>query len=796
MPASAEITLTGCAQHNLCDLDLSFPADALIFVTGPSGAGKSSLVFGTLHAESRRRYLESLSTSERSRLEQIAPPRVESAENLPLTVAIRPNSLAAGARNTVGTESGLLAPLQVLFAARAEGFCPACGERVKTWEPPDILAELEAFPPGTRLQLGFPFQLDVSVQDAAGWLTAAGFRRVVLDERVLTLDELQVRDFESARLTVLVDRVKLGSTETSRLRESLETCYRAGRGKCVIFAEAVAVEDWTDSELEGQTWSAHEFTRDRDCLRCGRPMLDPTPALFRWTSPLGACPACRGRGYVKTSPGKQSGKRLNVHAACPECEGARLNPDARGYRLENSTLPELHALSVREFGTWIETHLEPELLREELTRRIELLSLLGLSAVPLNLPTERLSDAERLSISLAGAAAEPLPGACYLIEEPFSGRVREEWPIVVEVLNRLRGGGAGVCVVQARTDVLEDLKSFVPDRIIRLGPGAGERGGRLVRQTDEESSVAKLPDGKRESPTVKTVDIPNIDWPWMTQTDIAIAEGGITVLCGAASTRPVPLLREMLTPLLSRDELPQPASVRGDGSFPFEQVQALTAETRRPHPRQIVAAAVGTFGGVRTVIADTDDAKKRNLTRQDLSLFNKEGARCVRCEGTGRIGVDFDFLPEFELSCPECGGSRYDSRVGEVRFRGLTLPEILELTAEEAFRLFKGHHSIQRKLQLLKQVRLGYLRLGQSLTEMSRGERQRLRLAASLAKIRGARTLLLAEELSWGLATSELPSLLSVLREFTTAGHSVLLVDAHEFWLQQADHSVRLTTVE
>jgi excinuclease ABC subunit A len=790
VPASDEITLTGCAQHNLCDLDLAFPADALIFVTGPSGAGKSSLVFGTLHAESRRRYLESLSTAERSRLDQIAPPQLENAENLPLTVAIRSNSLSSGPRNTVGTESGLLAPLQVLFASRSEGFCPDCGQPVKVWQTADVLAELDTFPPDTRLQLGFPFQQEVNSAEAADWLTAAGFRRVVLDDRVLTLEELKQLDRKSTHLTVLVDRVKLGSAETSRLRESLEACYRAGRGTCELFAEGPpANSEWTACELDGRPWSRHQFSRERDCLHCGRSMLDPVPALFRWTSPLGTCPACRGRGVVKLEAGRTSGKQQSV---CPACEGARLNPDARGYRLHGSSLPELHALTIREFGIWINRHLEQDLLKGELQRRIEVLNNLGLSDLPLDLATHRLSDAERVSISQANAAAEPFPGALYLIEEPFSGRVVEEWPAVVKVLNRLRDGGAGVCVVQARAGVLQQLDSVSPDRIFRLGPGSGDRGGRLVEEDHEDATAADLPERRSETSPDKIVCVQHLSWPWIEETEIAIAEGGLTVLTGSTPTRAVALLREVLTPALSGEPSPQRESVTFDRSLPFEQVQALTAETRRPHPRQIVAAAVGAFGGIRTVITETDDAKKRNLAKQDLSLFNKQGARCRRCEGTGRIGVDFDFLPEFELNCPECGGSRYEARVSDVRFRGLTLPEMLELTAEEAFRLFKGHHSVQRRLQLLKQVRLGYLRLGQSLTEMSRGERQRLRLAASLAKIRGTRTLLLAEELSWGLANAELPSLLSVLREFTTAGHSVVLVDAHEFWEKNSDIFVRL----
>lgn len=795
MPASADITLTGCSQHNLRHLVVSFPADALTFVTGPSGAGKSSLVFGTLHAESRRRYLESLSTAERSQLDEVAPPQLDSAENLPLTIAIRSNSLSTGSRNTVGTESGLLGPLQLLFASNSEGFCPNCGHPVKSWQPQDILTELESLPADTRLQLGFPFLEDADYQDAAGWLAAAGFQRVILNERVLTLDELpQEQSTSTGPLTVLADRLKSGSSNQSRLRESLETCYRAGRGKCELFAEGVPINTaWTACELDGQAWSRRRFTRDRDCLSCGRPMLDPAPALFRWSSPLGACPTCQGRGLVKLDKTRGSGKETSI---CPACDGSRLNPDARGYRLHDISLPELQAFTIQQFGHWVDQNLQDHLLQEELTRRIAFLSLLGLAQLPLDTLTSRLSDAEQISLSLTSAATDPLPGALYLVEEPFSGRLSAEWPAIREVLDRLRTSGAGVCLVQSRSDIFNHSESFSPETIFRLGPGSGDQGGQLVEEADSDELPVEI-SKQNQAPTRKEpVRIQNIAWPWMTETEIALIEGGITVVTGIAETRVVALLREVLTPGLAGEQLSHGQPITCNSDLPFEQTQSLTSESRTPHPRQIVAAAVQAFGGIRTAITETDDAKKRNLTAKDLSLFNKEGARCLRCEGTGRIGVDFDFLPEFELKCPECGGSRYDSRVSEIRFRGLTLPEILELTAEEAFRVFKGYHPIQRKLQLLKQVRLGYLRLGQSLTEMSRGERQRVRLAAALGKIRGTRTLLLAEELSWGLATSELPSLLAVLKEFTTAGHSVLLVDAHEFWENNSDIFVKLTAVE
>ncbi|MDG2389971.1 MAG: hypothetical protein P8M30_11685 [Planctomycetaceae bacterium] len=766
---SSEILLSGCRQHNLRDLDLSLPAHGLTLITGPSGSGKSSLAFATLHTESRRRYLESLSTSERSRFDHIAPPHLDDATNLPLTVAIRPDSLSGGSRNTLGTESGIIPLLQMLFAARADSACPDCGTPVRKWESQEIIENLTELPAGTRLQLGFPLQQTVSGAEAINWLQTAGFQRVVHAGKICSLAELP-EDKTLEDLVVIVDRIKTGSTNDVRIRESLEVCFRGGQGKCIAYAEdSVGDPSWQSLSLDGREWFSHLFSRERDCLNCGRSLLNPDPSLFRWSSPLGACTDCQGRGWVITNRTKST---------CRSCRGARLNADACAYRLHDRSLPELHSLRVLELGQWIDQHLHDDLHHQELHRRLNLLAEIGFAPFSLDCPISSFSASERTSLALCNAAVEPLPGALYLVEEPYSGHPPEDWPKVDRIISQVLTGGAGVCLVQAEEEPI--TRRLHLDHLIRLGPGSGDEGGRIVSDLPAHDEIRS-----GAHPKTERYSLTQIDWPWIEQTQLDISVGGITTLSGSLATRPIGFLRECVSSRLS--ELAE-----GD-SCPFPEQQSLATETRKPHARQTVLSAIQAFGGVRQLLAETDDAKKRNVTAGDLSLHKKEGARCVRCEGTGCVSVDLDFLPEFELPCPECGGSRYESRIHEIRFRGFTLPEIMELTAEEAFRVFKSHHRIQKRLQLLKQVQLGYLRLGQSLTQLSRGERQRIRLAAALAKTGGTKSLLTIEEISNGLSSSELPSILSVLREFTSAGHSVLLIDAHEFWKKNSDNFQKLT---
>ncbi len=766
---SSEILLSGCRQHNLRNLDLSLPAHGLTLITGPSGSGKSSLAFATLHAESRRRYLESLSTSERSRFDHIAPPHLDDATNLPLTVAIRPDSLSSGSRNTLGTESGIIPLLQMLFASYADSTCPDCETPVRTWGSQEIIETLNELPEGTRLQLGFPLQQTVSGTEAINWLQTAGFQRVVHEGKICSLTDLS-EDSALEDLVVIVDRVKTGSTNDVRIRESLEVCFRGGQGKCIAYAEDTASDsNWQSLSLDDRKWFSRLFSRERDCLNCGRSLMNPAPSLFRWSSPLGACAECQGRGWVKTNRTKST---------CGRCEGSRLNPDACAYQMHDRSLPELHRLQVLELRQWVDQHLHNDLHHQELLRRLNLLAEIGFESFPLDCSVSSLSASERTSLALCDAAVEPLPGALYLVEEPYSGHPPEDWSKVDRIISQVLTGGAGVCLVQAEEEPI--TRRLHLDHLIRLGPGSGDDGGQLVAE----------PDSRDETPSVNHLKtepfkLRQIDWSWIEQTELEISVGGITTISGTLATRPIGLLRECLASRL--------AELAEDDSFPFPEQQSLATETRKPHPRQTVLSAIQAFGGIRQLLAETDDAKKRNVTASDLSLHKKEGARCVRCEGTGCVSVDLDFLPEFELPCPECGGSRYESRINEIRFRGLTLPEIMKLTAEEAFRIFKGHHRIQKRLQLLKQVQLGYLRLGQSLTQLSRGERQRIRLSAALAKSGGTKSLLTIEEISNGLSSSELPSILSVLREFTSAGHSVLLIDANEFWQKNSDIFQKLT---
>ena len=776
---STEISLSGCRQHNLRNIDVSLPSRGLTLITGPSGSGKSSLAFATLHAESRRRYLESLSTSERSRFDHISPPDLDDAVHLPLTIAIQPETLSSGSRNTFGTATGIVSVLQMLFASRSECDCPDCGASIRVWETQEIIESLTELPAGTRLQIGFSLQQTLSGADAISWLQTAGFQRVIHQGKVYPLSDLS--DVKSLNgLVVVVDRIKTGSTNEARLRESLEVCFRAGQGKCIVFADSLSSEsstnlEWQSIELDDAPWFQRIYSRERDCLNCGRSVMSPELALFRWSSPLGACPECRGRGSIKANRKKKIGK-----TTCKKCEGARLNSDALAYRLSGKTLPELHSMTVFEFQDWVNDHRLEELHVSELLRRLELLSDIGFGAFPLKSEISSMTAVERTSLAIASATVEPLAGALYILEEPYSGHPRDDWSKVDQLISLILNSGAGVCLVQAQEEPVTHSPLLTLDHILQLGPGSGDEGGTIV---DAPAEIAVVP--PHQPRDVERTTLNDVEWPWSQQTELEFSVGGITILSGSLATRPISLMRDCLLPKFS--ELAE-----GDSS-PFQNVESLAVETRKPHPRQTVLSAIQAFSAVRQLFAETDDAKKRNLGAGDFSLHKKDGGRCTRCEGTGQVAVELDFLAEFELPCPECEGTRYEPRVNEVRFRGYTLPEIMNLTASEAFRAFKGEHRIQKRLQLLKQVRLGYLRLGQSLTQMSRGERQRLRLAATLAKTDGTKHLVVIEELSNGLSAAELPSLVSVLRDFTTAGHSLFLVDANDDWEKYSDIFQKLT---
>jgi excinuclease ABC subunit A len=791
MNQRSTIRLRGCREHNLRDLDLEFERGTLTVVVGPSGAGKRSLVFATLHAESQRRFLQSCSLSERTRLESLSAPDLDSAENLLLTQAIKADSLARGPRNTVGTETGLLAKLQQQFAQHALPRCPACDQLVRGWSVEEIERELAQVPAGQRMMLGFLFSETLPLAEAIDWLNQAGFSRGVINKTTISFDrplQPELSESTSAGLLVIVDRIKAGGSEQARVRESLETCFRAGRGRSLVLIQSES--DPSPAEIiDGTTWMRRDFFRDLTCPGCLRSFPSPTFDLFRFTTSLGACPACHGWGSIRDSASK-------TLSTCLACEGTRWGDIPRMFEWNGRRLPDYCRLSIRELSDLFSDSEKFAALDHETIALSRRLMQLNLGALALDLASKQLSGSECRRIALARADSSSCVGRMFLLDDPFEGISADEREPVLDSLSELIAKGGTVCAIGDHPELVARA-----DRIIELGPGSGEQGGTIVysgpaadwKSASAQDSPANNAPSAKPKPE-RPLEIQGWNWSWTSSTAISISHKRLNVLAGPGATRPVGFVREVLIPLfVSGDD---PAAGRISERELIGNVVVLSSAQGKSSPRQLVVSAVKAFVGVRELLAATEEARKRNFSAGYFSLHKSDGGRCPQCQGVGRIDVELDFLPELPMTCPTCHGQRYRETVDSVRFRGLSVVEILDQSVDEAFRFFRGHPAIQKKLQRLRRVHLGYLKLGQPLDHLSGGERRRVELASVLGQTREAGTLLILEEPSIGLSQSEVTELANALHEYVLAGNTILAVDHHPRMMQAADEILELAKLE
>lgn len=773
------VSLRGCRQNNLTGFDLELPLRTLIAFTGSSGSGRRSLVFGTVHAESRRRYLESFSTAARGELESFARPDLDAAEGLPLTVAIRADSLAAGPRQTVATATGALPLLAGVFCRHAQPHCAACRRDVRSWTPQDVVDEIRQLPAGTRLQVGFLLRESLPLGEAARWLVRGGFSRGVVDERVISLETLtaDTRSLPTEGLFVIVDRIASDTGDDSRWRESLEVCFRGGRDTCRIIAERPLLDDSPAATLtlDGRDWFRSDFSRILRCAGCGREFPEPVPQLFSFSSALGACRECRGTGSIRTARGAAT-------ETCPVCGGDRWNDDARAFRWRGRSLPELLSLTLDEFSAWfsdVSAGSASRGLCETLASRLAPLRQAGLGVLRLDAPIASLSDGERRRLALCHALAAPLTGALYLVETPSSGVVDTELDALAEQLAQLRERGNSVWIIDDHPGLLAGC-----ERVIRLGPGAGTHGGQIVFDGLPAEYARRFPAGPTESARTKSHSGAQIVWKrpgaeGETSETHTIGSPSLTIFTGPSASRPIEVFRAAVVPEMSLDPR-------------FEQVIAPRRHMATGSVRNVVAAALHVFPAIRRAFAETPEARRRQATAAAFSLHATDGLRCSVCEGTGRIAIDMRHLSDLESVCHECRGTRYRAEVDEFRLRGVSIVEALRMTADDAFRFFKGDPGIQRKLQRLREWNLHYLRLEQPLSELSPGELCRLRLAAETGRVSVARRLFLLEEPTAGLSREEVPLLLEAFRRLIDAGATVLCADTHPLLIAGADAVIDL----
>ena len=797
------ILVRGARVHNLKNIDLEIPRDRLVVFTGVSGSGKSSLAFDTLYAEGQRRYLESLGADARQLLRQIEKPDVDSIEGLPPTIAIQAKTSLANPRSNVGTISEVYDYLRLLFARVGQPTCPSCGSEIKAYTIGQIVDQLLALPPDSRILILAPVALAKigRIDRALEELARLGFARVMIDGVIHELGgEDHLEEKQVRAIDLVIDRLVLREGIAKRLADSLETASR--HGDRLIKIQVLA-------DRGGGAGEELLFSQKFVCLKCAGALPEITPSLFSFNSPEGACPTCGGLGMMTAGAKRGRNFRSIENKPCLECGGSRLNKASRSVHIAGRDIGSLAAWPIEmAIGFFANLQFAQEhknvgqKIAAEILARLRCIAQLGLGYLSLDRSAETLSGGELQRLRLAAQIGTGLAGVLYILDEPSVGLHQRDNEKLLKLLAQLRDAGNSVVVVE------HDLETILQaDHLIDMGPGAGIHGGQILAQGPPDQvqrnpesrtgqylagkAVIAMPAQRRKGSGF--LKIKNIRARNLKNIGVEIPVGAMTCVTGVSGAGKSTLVMEVLFPGLTRRLRRPNDAEEADfiGWKNFDRVigvdQAPIGRTHRSNP----ATYTGLFDHLRELFAQLPEARVRGYTAERFS-FNLRGGRCEACTGDGVTRVEMYFLPEMFVTCAACKGRRYNRETLDIKFKGLNIADILDLTVDQALELLGNVPAIHDRLRTLRDVGLGYLCLGQSATTLSGGEAQRVKLARELARRSTGRTLYILDEPTTGLHFDDVQKLLELLHRLIDLGNTIVIVEHNLDMIKSADHVIDL----
>ncbi|MBN1917081.1 MAG: excinuclease ABC subunit UvrA [Verrucomicrobia bacterium] len=791
------IEITGAREHNLRDLDVSVPRDRIVAITGVSGSGKSTLAYDVLFAEGQRRYLDCLSAYVRQYIEQLTRPDVDRIDGIPPTVAVEQRLSRGGVKSTVATITEIYHYLRLLFARFGTQYCPECDVAVEPQSPRAIVRRILDEYGGRRVTLLAPlirarkgFHTDVgrwARQHGIGFLRVDG-------DRFPTHETLRLSRYREHNIDGIVGQVKATTDERSTLQRLVEQALEHGDGMLLV-----------SSGRRGD----QIYSTKRTCPRCGRGFEELDPRLFSYNSRHGWCAECEGAGVVLYA--EKGGEAWDT---CEVCAGRRLNPTALAVRLGTRSIAEIAALPVeRVDATLVKLRFAGHRdtiargLMDEIRTRLEFLTLVGLPYLGLDRGAGTLSGGEAQRVRLAAQAGSNLRGVCYVLDEPTIGLHPRDTGRLIKVLRRLRDRGNTVIVVEHDDRVIRSA-----DHVIDLGPGAGRHGGAVVA-----SGPVRAVTGAQHSATARylrhalrhtlrpsassgngaALRVVGARANNLKTLDVRFPLGTLICVTGVSGSGKSSLVQDVLFEGLRRmhagKRVDDGLCTRIEGA---EQVARVLEVDQTPigrTPRSTPATYVGFFDEIRRLFAMTPEARVHGYTASRFS-FNVKGGRCEKCLGQGRLTVEMSFLPNVHVECDVCGGRRFNAETLAITFKGKSIADVLAMTAEEAAVFFGDLPRIGRPIELLCEIGLGYVALGQTSATLSGGESQRIKLAYELAKPRlgRGRTLYVLDEPTIGLHPADIASLLAVLRRFVERGDTIVVIEHNLDVIAEADHVIDL----
>ena len=896
-----KINVWGARVHNLKDINVTIPRNSLTVITGLSGSGKSSLAFDTIFAEGQRRYIETFSAYARNFLGNLERPDVDKITGLSPVISIEQKTTNKNPRSTVGTTTEIYDFLRLLYARAGTAYSYLTGEKMVKYTEEKILEMILHDYAGKQIYILSPLVRNRKghYRELFEGMRKKGYMNIRVDGTIEELTRgMKVDRYKNHNIELVIDKMLVEDVSHERLTKSVEAAMKQGDGLIML--------------LEKGSTDGKYFSKRLMCPTSGISYKDPAPNIFSFNSPEGACPHCKGLGYVTeidlqkvipndklsiheggiaplgkyknqmifwqvdallrkhdcnlktpikdipkealdevlygalenvridkelihsnsdyfvefngiikylqatidnddTALGKKWADQFKTTVTCSSCKGMRLNREALSYKIWDKGIADLANMDITALKTWldeVEQHLDEKQKRiaaeilKEIKKRVNFLTEVGLDYLSLNRQSATLSGGESQRIRLATQIGSQLVNVLYILDEPSIGLHQRDNERLIRSLKELRDLGNTVIVVEHDEDMMR-----AADWIIDIGPKAGRKGGEVVFQgTPDEmlkqhTLTADYLNGtraievprKRRKGNGRMLEIKGATGNNLKQVNVQFPLGELIVVTGVSGSGKSTLINETLQPILSTHfyrSLKQPMPY--EECLGIDNIDKVVNVDQSPigrTPRSNPATYTGVFNDIRALFVNLPEAKIRGYKPGRFS-FNTKGGRCEACAGNGYKTIEMNLLPDVMVPCEVCHGKRYNRETLEVRFKGKSIADVLDMTINQAMEFFENTPNILNKIKALQEVGLGYIKLGQSSTTLSGGESQRVKLATELAKRDTGKTLYILDEPTTGLHFEDIRILMDVLQKLVDKGNTVIIIEHNLDVIKLADHII------